>query len=185
MSCMVAYQAGEVDGFSDLYAELASDVERYFAASVGSTAAEDLAQETFLEIHRSRRSYCPPRPVRPWVFGLARNVLKRHRRSTWRRERRETAAGVASPVAAGPFEGGHAAGDLREALSQLPANRREAWLLHHQQGWSFQEIATRLSIGVDAAKRRASRAMGDLRRALGLAAKPADSGDDEEGDPHA
>src|SRR5262245_51975016 len=92
VASMAAYQAGEAEGFLSLYAELAGDLERFFAATVGAATAEDLVQDTFLEIHRSRRSYRPPRPVRPWVFGLARNVLHRHRRAAWRRRRREEAA---------------------------------------------------------------------------------------------
>ncbi|HEV8240111.1 MAG TPA: RNA polymerase sigma factor [Thermoanaerobaculia bacterium] len=179
---MIAYQAGELDGFTDLYAELAGDLERFFAGAAGWAVAEDLMQETFLEIHRSRRSYRPPRPVRPWVFGLARNVLRRHRRAAWRRERKESAAGAAAKPATGATraeDAALAAGDVQDALRRLPAGRREAWLLHHQHGWSFHEIAARLSIGVDAAKRRASRAMGDLRRALGAGTQPARAADKE------
>jgi DNA-directed RNA polymerase specialized sigma24 family protein len=43
-------------------------------------------------------------------------------------------------------------------------------VLHYHHGWSFQEIAARLSIGVDAAKLRSSRAMRALRRLLGARA---------------
>ena len=188
VSSMIAYQAGQLDGFTGLYAELASDLERFFTAHAGATAAEDLVQDTFLEIHRSRRSYRSPLPVRPWVFGLARNVLRRHRRSSWRRQRRERAAGVAAELrAATPGSGrpGLDAGDLHEALRRLPATRREAWVLHHKDGWSFQEIARRLSIGVNAARLRASRGMRDLRRMLGRGRPlaPAADRDDEKGDP--
>ena len=188
VSSMIAYQAGQLDGFTGLYAELASDLERFFTAHAGATAAEDLVQDTFLEIHRSRRSYRPPLPVRPWAFGLARNVLRRHRRSSWRRQRRERAAGVAAERRAEtPSSGrpGLDAGDLHEALRRLPATRREAWVLHHKDGWSFQEIARRLSIGVNAARLRASRGMRDLRRMLGRERPlaPAADRNDEKGDP--
>jgi RNA polymerase sigma-70 factor, ECF subfamily len=188
VSAMIAYQAGELDGFTDLYAVLASDLERFFAVTAGWGAAEDLVQDTFLQIHRCRRTYRPPRPVRPWVFGLARNVLRRHRRATWRRGRREESAGFAPDLAAEAARRERPAfdaGDLREALRSLPATRREAWLLHHQLGWSFQEIATRLCIGVDAAKLRSSRAMRALRLLLGVAQPPetAAGRDDEKGEP--
>jgi RNA polymerase sigma-70 factor, ECF subfamily len=190
LSTMIAYQAGELDGFTSLYAELASDLERFFAAYAGAAAAEDLVQDTFLEIHRSRRSYRPPLPVRPWVFGLARNVLRRHRRSSWRRRRREHAALVAAELRAETPSSGRPrldAGDLHEALRRLPTTRREAWVLHHKDGWSFQEIARRMSIGVNAARLRASRAMRDLRRMLGgeVPPVPPADGNDEKGDPRA
>ena len=168
VSSMVAYQAGEIEGFANLYADLADDLERYFAVAAGRDTAEDLVQDTFLEIHRSRRTYRPPWPVRPWVFGLARNVLRRYRRTSWRRRQRENeAVRVAEARPGRPVVD---AGDLREALRTLPPTRREAWVLHHHHGWSFQEIAARLSIGVDAAKLRSSRAMRALRRLLGSGA---------------
>jgi len=58
-------------------------------------------------------------------------------------------------------------------------------VLHHKDGWSFQEIARRLSIGVNAARLRASRGMRDLRRMLGRERPPAPAADrnDEKGDP--
>lgn len=186
VAAMLAYQAGELGGFTDLYAELASDLERFFVVTAGRESAADLVQDTFLQIHRSRRTYLAPKPVRPWAFGLARNVLRRHRRSAWRRCRREEAAGVTIARGAEAQRRGHApfdAADLREALRGLPATRREAWVLHHQHGWSFKEIAARLAIGVDAAKLRSSRATRALRRALGVAPAPesaAGSGDEKE-----
>jgi RNA polymerase sigma-70 factor, ECF subfamily len=172
VASMTSYQGGAIEGFADLYADLVDGLERFFSAAAGRDTAQDLVQETFLEIHRSRRTYRPPAPVRPWVFGLARNVLRRHRRAAWRRRERETAAARAIDPAA---EGRHArpavdGNDLREALQRLSATRREAWVLHHHHGWSFQEIAARLSIGVDAAKLRSSRATRALREWLGPAA---------------
>ena len=76
---MIAYQAGRLDAFEALYLALADDVRRFFAASVlEPSTAHDLAQQTFLELHRARHTYRPPRPVRPWVFGIAVNVRRRH-----------------------------------------------------------------------------------------------------------
>ena len=180
---MVAYQAGELVGFEELYASLAGDLERFFAAAEGGGVAKDLVQDTFLEIHRSRRVYLPPLPVRPWVFGLARNVLRRHRRVAWRRARRESAAtpepgppawkSKFPPSNGSPFD----AGDIEEALRGLPPARREAWVLHHMQGWSFEEIAARLGIGVNAAKLRSSRAMRALRGALGVRGRDGNGGE--------
>jgi RNA polymerase sigma-70 factor (ECF subfamily) len=164
----VAYQAGELAAFERLYATLAGELRRYFSAGMEppASAAQDLVQDTFLEIHRSRHTYLPPLPVRPWVFGIARNVLGRHRRMAWRRSRHEDrhAEADAGRAAAAPtFE----ARDLATALARLPAGRREVWLLHHVHGFSFQQIAERFRIGVGAAKLRSSRAMRTLRAALG------------------
>jgi RNA polymerase sigma-70 factor (ECF subfamily) len=177
---LVSYQAGELAAFERLYATLAGELRGYFLANAegGDGAAQDLVQDTFLEVHRSRHTYLPPLPVRPWVFGIARNVLGRHRRTAWRRSRHEDrhAAPDAErlPAAAPPaFE----SRDLAAALARLPAGRREAWVLHHVHGLSFQQIAERFRIGVGAAKLRSSRAMRALRSALGAGPEPRGSRD--------
>jgi len=159
---MRAYQAGSLAGFERLYAALGGELLRYFSAALrDAAAAQDLVQETLLELHRARRTYLPPLPVRPWVFGIARNVEGRHRREFARR-RRVLADGdpASEPVAPPPAVD---AADLRAALRSLPASRRSPWLLHHVHGLSFAEIAGRLGIGAGAAKLRSSRASRTLR----------------------
>src|SRR6187431_3346617 len=100
---MIAYQAGRIDAFEALYLALADDVRRFFAASVlEPSAARDLAQQTFLELHRARHTYRPPRPVRPWVFGIAINVRRRHRREAMARARRESDTPAVTAVGSGP-----------------------------------------------------------------------------------
>lgn len=169
VALMVDYQAGRLAAFERLYGELAGELERFLASLQREPqVVRDLLQETFLELHRSRRTYRPPLPVRPWVFGVARNVVRRHRREAARRARFEgpARAGVGEPGDA-VLSPTAAALDLERALAQLPPAKREAWLLHHEQGLSFKEIARRLRIGVGNAKLRSSRAMGALRAILG------------------
>lgn len=165
VACMRAYQAGSLDAFERLHARLAGDVERFFGGAErrGAGPAQDLAQETFLELHRARRTYLPPLPVRPWVFGIARNVERRHRRERARRSR-IFQDGIPREPATAPRTVETA--DLRAALDHLPPAGRTAWQLHHVHGWSFAEIAARLGIGSGAAKLRSSRAARALRAFL-------------------
>jgi RNA polymerase sigma-70 factor (ECF subfamily) len=171
---MIAYQAGQLDAFESLYGALAADLRRYFgSAQPDGGVVQDLVQETFLEIHRSRRLYLPPLPVRPWVFGVARNVLRRQRRAAWRLTRHEDrtvdpADERLSRAEAAVRPAGIEPRDLEDALSRLPPGRRDAWLLHHLHGLSFQQVAVALRIGVGAAKLRSSRAMKALRSSLGI-----------------
>jgi len=168
---MVEYQAGRTEAFESLYAALAEALRRHFEAVARGEAADDLVQDTFMEIHRSRRTYLPPLPVRPWVFGIARNVLRRHRRVAWRRARRDAVAvaeDVTSASAGAAAPPAIDAGDVDDALRRLPPARRHAWELHHVHGLSFEEIARALRIPIGAARLRSSRAMGALRSALGI-----------------
>jgi RNA polymerase sigma-70 factor (ECF subfamily) len=168
---MVDYQAGRSEAFEGLYAALAGALRRHFEVVTRGGTADDLVQDTFMEIHRSRRTYLPPLPVRPWVFGIARNVLRRHRRVAWRRARRDAFAVAGDPASASAGAAAPPAIDARDVedvLRRLPPARRHAWELHHIQGLSFEEIARVLRIPIGAARLRSSRAMGALRSALGI-----------------
>src|SRR5436190_12907087 len=82
---MIEYQGGSLDAFTAIYARLAPELRRYLRhLSRDADAADDLLQETFLHLHRSRAAYNPAYAVKPWVFGLARNVFLMNRRAARR-----------------------------------------------------------------------------------------------------
>ena len=165
---MVRYQGGSLETFQEMYGQLAPGVRRYLLhLAGGSEIADDLLQETFLQMHRSRAAYNPAYAVRPWVFGLARNVFLMNRRAARRwanihESRKELPEFPVLPEAErlGSQE------EIRRGIAHLPAEQAEALLLHHEWGFSFEEIAGMLGISAAAARARASRGMADLRSAL-------------------
>lgn len=163
---MAAYQAGSLPAFERLYAQIAPALLGYLTSLARDRAqAQDLLQEAFLQIHRSRRAYRPGLPVRPWVFTIARHVWLMDRRA---RGRRPGADAAVPDLPVPPEVAGLAERDrLTRALNTLLPDRREALLLHHVWGFSFAEIGRMLGIRADAAKLRSSRGMADLRRELG------------------
>jgi RNA polymerase sigma-70 factor (ECF subfamily) len=164
---MVAYQRGDLGAFEQLYALLCNDVRGYFAAACRDRClVHDLVQDTFLEIHRSRRTYSPPLPVRPWIFGVARNVLARARRARKYRDVQSSLDLESEAALAASGAPTSDSLDLEDAISHLPDSTRDPWLLHHVFGLSFHSIAERLGITVMAAKLRSSRASRALRTAL-------------------
>jgi RNA polymerase sigma-70 factor, ECF subfamily len=162
---MRAYQAGGMEAFERLYARVAPPLYGYLASLARCRVhAEDLLQEAFLQIHRSRHTYRPGLPVRPWVFAIARHVWLMDRR----RRSRRPAEIVELPELPVPAEVA-SLGDrdtLSRALDAILPDRREALLLHHVWGFSFAEIGQLLGIRADAAKLRSSRGMGDLKAFL-------------------
>src|SRR6266550_6263954 len=64
-------------------AEFAS-LHRYLARRVGAAAADELAAEAFAVAYRNWDRLDPARPVRPWLYGIAANLVRHH----WRKERR-------------------------------------------------------------------------------------------------
>ena len=167
---MIAYQDGDLDAFDRLYLALESELRGFLRARCHDPQrVDDLLQETFLQLHRSRRGYLPGLPVRPWVYAIAKRVFLMHVRKVRRRESRETTELSAAPEPEVPAAADRLAdrAQLVSALRRVPPDGRRAFLLHHWRGMSFREIAARLGIAPGAAKLRSSRAGSRLRRLLG------------------
>jgi RNA polymerase sigma-70 factor, ECF subfamily len=164
---MAGYLDGQIVAFDRLYAALSPRIRSYLLKQCRDRAlADDLVQDTFLQLHRSRRTYEPGRPVTPWAFAIARHVFLMHCRKTGRRLRFEESL-AADAAAAPPVRDDDRAladrDEVRRALDALPDDQRHAVTMHHVDGWSFAEIGARLGIRVNAAKTRAFRGMRKLR----------------------
>ncbi len=165
---MIEYQGGSLEAFQGIYACLAPELQRYLRYLVRDVdGADDLLQETFLQMHRSRGAYNPAYAVKPWLFGLARNVFLMNRRAA----RRWTAVhnpGVDLPEVPVPPEVDRLgpADEIRRCIAGLAADQSEALLLHHEWGFTFDEIAGMLGASAVAVRARASRGMAELRIAL-------------------
>ena len=166
---MAEYQAGRVDAFDCLHDALASDLRAYLTGLArDATRADDLLQETFLQIHRSRAAHTPGQPVRPWVFAIAKRVFLMYRRASARRTRYEqlSAGPDAPPIASAEIDRLHARREVEHVLRRVRSDGRRAFVLHHLFGLSFKEIGARLGIKAGAAKIRSSRAASFMRALL-------------------
>lgn len=170
-SSMAAYQAGDAAAFDDLYATLAPVLRRYLGSLArDDVRVDDLVQETFLQIHRARRTYNPERPLVPWSLAIARHVFlmdcRTRRRKRYRDgvELQETTIATTEARHDDAFAARNA---LDHGLDGLSAGTRRAVLLHHVHGWSFEDIAKRMGINNAAARLRASRGLTVLRKRLG------------------
>lgn len=165
---MVRYQEGDAAAFEQLYVALAPLLRRYLLALTrDAQRADDVLQDTFLQLHRSRRTYNPARPVKPWAFAVARHMWLMDRRTRRRKAPPHVDLDAAPELPVPPEAEGLARQDeLRRVLARLPADRTEALLLHHVWGFTFEEIGKLLGIRAGAARVRASRAMTALRGLL-------------------
>ena len=165
---MIRYQGGSLEAFQEIYAQLAAGVRRYLLhLASGSQAADDLLQETFLQMHRSRAAYNPVYAVKPWVFGLARNVFLMNRRAARRwADVHELRENLPEFSVLPEVDKLGSKDEIRKSIASLPPDQAEALLLHHEWGFTFDEIGGMLGISAQAARARASRGMADLRVAL-------------------
>jgi RNA polymerase sigma-70 factor (ECF subfamily) len=163
---MREYQQGTLVAFEALYRALAPRLRAFIHARVGNDArTSDLLQETFLEIHRSRHTYLPGHSVVGWAFGIAQNVVHRHRYVERRRDRYEMRAAdseLEAQSGASDFE----LQPLQDALEHLSPDARATWWMRNIEGLSFDVIARRLGIAAAAVRLRCSRASRTLRAAL-------------------
>lgn len=152
----------------------------YFVRRVdpGHVAA-DLLAETLLILWK-RAGALPARDdeVRPWMFGIARNVLLHHRRSTARRY--ALADRLRSQLSADPspgFTDDPAFGDLHDALGTLDQTDRDIIGLLHWDGLSLVEIARVLRMKEGTVRSRYHRARERLRDELAPVASSSDAAD--------
>ena len=167
-SLMVNYQSGSIDAFDELYVLLSPAIRRAIRRqTIDAARVDDLVQETFLQMHRARHTYDAAYPVMPWVLAIARHVWLMHRRVLARRPQSTTPVEDVAPSVRPESEAYADRAAVRRALKDVAPERRKPLLWHHVWGFTFREIAQRLGIREDAAKLRSSRAMADMRRALG------------------
>jgi RNA polymerase sigma-70 factor (ECF subfamily) len=164
---MKDYQSGRFEAFDEIYASLAPAVRRFQLSQARDAAkADDLVQETFLQMHRARHTYDPSFPLTPWAMAIARHVWLMDRRTLSRRPwAPNDVMEMDLPVRA---EAASLADrdEVRRALEQVAPARRHAVIQHHVLGFSFKEIAERAGIAETAAKLRSSRGVAQLRALL-------------------
>jgi RNA polymerase sigma-70 factor (ECF subfamily) len=165
---MVEYQAGRLEAFDRVYAAIAGPLRRYLTALTRDAGeAQDLLQETFLQIHRSRHTYDRDLPLLPWVFAIGRHVFLMGLRAKRRRPISGAELVEEAEIPVPPeVEGLADRLALRAAIARIAADRREAMLLHHVWGFRFREVGAIQGVTEGAAKLRSSRGMADLRRIL-------------------
>jgi RNA polymerase sigma factor (sigma-70 family) len=137
---------------------------RFAACRVGRDAALDVAAETFAQALRRIDRLDPARDARPWLFGVAVNVLRHHHR-TERRRLAAYARAQASELHHAHEVCGRDAG-VADALLELQPGDRDALLLFAWADLSYEEIAAALDIPVGTVRSRINRARRLLRAAL-------------------
>lgn len=142
---MVRVRAGETEAVAELYERHARALLTFLTRLTGDRElGEDLLQETFIRLYRSRREYEATGRFRAFLFTIARRLVidwRRRRKAIWIEES-ETLETLAAP---GRAEDRAEARDLAErldaALRRLPASQREIVLLARYAGLSADEIA--------------------------------------------
>jgi RNA polymerase sigma-70 factor, ECF subfamily len=181
-----AYRSGESEALETLIRRYHDDLMRFLIRLVGDRAgAEDVFQETFLQVHVSAASFDTSRRFKPWLFTIAANKA----RDLLRRTTRRRAMDLSAPVPGGKGGPGDSDGpsfidllqvdapqpgqiaDLSErdrmvqrAVSELPITLREVLLLAYFQRMSYNDVAEALQIPLGTVKSRLHAAVAAFAR---------------------
>jgi RNA polymerase sigma-70 factor (ECF subfamily) len=181
-AAMDRYARGDDRAFEEIYDGLSPRLQSFLLRYTHDRArAEDVVQQTMLQIHRARGRFTLGGQVVPWAFAIARRLLiDMHRRGG-----REVLAPTSDDTIMQLLAAVDASADdvaiaketaavLAKELARLPKNQRVAFELIKQDGLSVAEAAQVLGTTVAAVKLRAHRAYEAMRAVL------AEVGRDEE-----
>jgi RNA polymerase sigma-70 factor (ECF subfamily) len=177
---MLQVKRGCTEAFACLQERFAPRVFGYFCRLLRDRVeAEDLTQEVFLRLYRSRDRYQPRARFATWVFhitqNVARNALRSRRRHPCVRLDPEGPAGRGlleellvdrGGTPSGPLERDELAGVVRAAVAELAGRQRTALELHQFHDRTYAEVAAELDMTPKAAKSLLYRARNQLREAL-------------------
>jgi RNA polymerase sigma factor (sigma-70 family) len=195
---MTAYAAGSAAAFEQLYARHQAGLYRFIRRLLGSALnaqADEVFQDTWLRVVHARTRWEPQgASFKTWLYTLAHHRVV----DMLRRSGREVSVdafegedgepwepqGAAWQHWPAPASGLHneelvfwrrAGEKLLGCLDQLPMPQRSAFLLHHDDGLSLDEVASALEVGFETAKTRLRYAMSKLRTCMGAYLSPMSS----------
>lgn len=196
---MKAYAAGNAVAFEQLYTRHQAALYRFVRRLLGAglpAQVDEVFQDTWMRVVNARSSWAPQGATfRTWLFTLAHHRVI----DVLRRSGREVALDAFDaegdepwqpdaaawqhwppPASAAPHSEDlvfwRRAGErLLDCLEQLPLAQRSAFLLHHDDGLSLDEVARALEVGFETAKTRLRYAMSKLRTCMGAYLAPLDS----------
>ena len=178
---MLMVKAGDDSAFNYLVQKYRRPMVNFmYRMAHNAAGAEDLAQEVFLRVYRSRESYEASAKFTTWLYRIATNLAVNHARDT-RHERPENQVSLDEP----DEESGHTLdladgtpsveenlmqrerlAAIRQRVQALPERQRMAVVMHKYQQMDYRQIADVLKLSESATKSLLFRAYETLREQL-------------------
>jgi len=169
---MLSWQRGDREALDALVARFHAPLYRYLLRlTAHPELAEDLTQDCFVRLIGCGLLYQYPRPLRPWLYTIATNLVRSYAESAYHRH--ATVPYEQDDRLADPAETPHLLigpwadrDELRVALGQLSADHREVIILRYTEDFALAEIAAIVHVPVGTVKTRLLRALRRLRTVL-------------------
>jgi RNA polymerase sigma-70 factor (ECF subfamily) len=178
---MLQARSGDLVSFESLIKRYEKPLYGYLVRLLrDEAAAEDAFQDTWFRVLKALDRFDPDLRVAPWVYRIATNLC----RDQARRRRHRMHPSLDQPVRAGEdtalgeliasnadspeeeVESANVGEHVRRAVEELPDRQREAFVLRHYQGLSYEEIARAQKCSLAAVKSNIHHAVVTLRRRL-------------------
>lgn len=180
-----AYLHGDRAAFTTLMKRYSNELLHFLARFLGSrAAADDVFQETFLQIHISAETFDAERRFKPWLFTIAANKARDYHRKHSRGHAMSLSASVSSdgegesfvdllqsdiPNPDTPLLDAERSRLVKQVVDGMPVHLREILLLSYFQGFSYNQIADSLEIPLGTVKSRLHTAVAAFARGWKLA----------------
>jgi len=176
---MLRVQAGDDSAFDYLVEKFRRPIISFmYRMAHNQAVAEELAQETFLRVYRSRQTYAAEAKFSTWLYRIATNLAVNHARDS-RNERssvsldepdQETGQTIdvadATPNVEQEILKRERLAAIRKHVEELPERQRMAVMMHKYQNLDYREIARVLKLSESATKSLLFRAYETLREQL-------------------
>ncbi len=188
---------GDRDAFATLVERYRNELLHFLIRFLGSrSAAEDVFQETFLQVYTAARTFDPQRRLKPWLFTIAANKARDH----FRRNRRQAPLSLSAPIGGVGRDGGNTFVDLirdegpspsqpldeveqaalvRTVVDGLSPHHREILLLSYFQRMSYQQMSESLEIPLGTVKSRLHAAVASFAASWKAAQERSGEGSDD------
>ena len=183
---LIRASTADPSAFATIFDRHAVSIRRFLARRVEPAEADGLVGEVFRIAFERRATFDPDRAsARPWLYGIAGNVVARHRRSEHRRLQamaRLAARGATDDPdriderTADTIDAADAWTRLVDVIGDLPTEERETLLLYAWEELTYADIAAALDVPVGTVRSRLHRARARLRAAHPAEAEPTTKG---------
>jgi RNA polymerase sigma-70 factor (ECF subfamily) len=170
---VIAASLDDPDRFTEIFERNFDAIYGFVARRLGRDLADDVGATVFVEAFAARHRFEIDRDdARPWLYGIATNMVRRHRRTEGRRLRAYARAEPPSdgePIDLEQRLDASAMGPtLAACLRELSADDRDALLLFAWAGLSYDDIAIATGVPIGTVRSRIHRARHRLRADLGV-----------------
>lgn len=165
---MEKYQMGDVEAFEILYHRHSGRVYGFLQKKIPAAAAQEVLQEIYFKIHRSREQYSSKYPFLPWLFTIARNALIDYQRRGESKIAKFSSEALleSMPAKESDLINLRERADLSLALEGLSDQQKRVIEMRYQNDWSFEKIAEELGTSTENSRQLVSRALRKVKALL-------------------